>query len=236
METFQESKQFTATGVMMLVEEGKIGLDDKVTRYLTNAPPSWADIKVRNLLTHTSGLGDYPSDFDFRRDYTEDKLLTKVTATSLATCGGVWFEVFEMSVLNPSRIGNPANCRLILWPLKCLAHENRSDSLGITARFLYSTEPLRPHIAERAFEELGRFTHSGISQHRVELCGEVDAMSNCGGGHNLRPAGCGRGRELRIGNAGVAPNDREAKVPIRNSITQIPDAILPSGQRRPRIP
>src|SRR5207245_1073544 len=53
-------KQFTATAVMMLVEEGKIGLDDKVTKYLTNAPPSWADIKVRNLLTHTSGLGDYP--------------------------------------------------------------------------------------------------------------------------------------------------------------------------------
>jgi CubicO group peptidase (beta-lactamase class C family) len=43
-----------------------------------------ADIKVRHLLTHTSGLGDYPSDFDLRRDYTKDELLAKVVATPLA--------------------------------------------------------------------------------------------------------------------------------------------------------
>src|SRR5579859_811309 len=76
-------KQFTATAVMMLVEEGKVGLDDKVSKYFTNAPQSWADIKVRHLLTHTSGLGDYPRDFDLRRDYTEDELLAKVMVTPL---------------------------------------------------------------------------------------------------------------------------------------------------------
>ncbi len=77
-------KQFTATAVMMLVEQGKVGLDDKVSKYLTNAPQSWADIKVRHLLTHTSGLGDYPRDLDLRGDYTEEELLTKVMATPLA--------------------------------------------------------------------------------------------------------------------------------------------------------
>jgi CubicO group peptidase (beta-lactamase class C family) len=81
-------KQFTATAVMMLVEAGKIGLDDKVCKYFTNAPKTWADIKVRHLLTHTSGLGDYPSDFDFRRDYTEDQLLANVMATPLASAPG----------------------------------------------------------------------------------------------------------------------------------------------------
>ena len=77
-------KQFTATAVMMLVEEGKIGLDEKIGKYLTNVPASWANIKVRHLLTHTSGLGDYPSDFDLRRDYTQDELLAKVAVTPLA--------------------------------------------------------------------------------------------------------------------------------------------------------
>jgi len=77
-------KQFTATAVMMLVEEGKIGLDDKITKYLTNAPSTWASIKVRHLLTHTSGLGDYSSDFDLRRDYSEDELLAKVASTPLS--------------------------------------------------------------------------------------------------------------------------------------------------------
>ncbi len=77
-------KQFTATAVMMLVEEGKIDLEDRVSKYFTNAPAAWADIRVRHLLTHTSGLGDYPKDFDFRRDYTEDELLTHLMKTPLA--------------------------------------------------------------------------------------------------------------------------------------------------------
>jgi CubicO group peptidase (beta-lactamase class C family) len=77
-------KQFTATAVMMLVEDGKIGLEDKISKYFTNAPESWANIRVRHLLTHTSGLGDYPSGFDFRRDYTEDELLKCVMTNSLA--------------------------------------------------------------------------------------------------------------------------------------------------------
>ena len=77
-------KQFIAAAVMMLVEEGKLGLDDKINKFLTNAPESWVDVRVRHLLTHTSGLGDYPPDFDLRRDYTEDELLIKVAATPLA--------------------------------------------------------------------------------------------------------------------------------------------------------
>jgi CubicO group peptidase (beta-lactamase class C family) len=69
-------KQFTATGVMMLVEEGKVGLDDKVTKYFPGAPDSWNKITVRNLLTHTSGLKDYTDkNFDYRQDYTEEDLL-----------------------------------------------------------------------------------------------------------------------------------------------------------------
>jgi len=68
-------KQFTATAVMMLVEEGKLSLDDKITKYFTDGPESWNQITVRHLLTHTSGMGDYPKDFDMRRDYTEDELV-----------------------------------------------------------------------------------------------------------------------------------------------------------------
>src|SRR5688572_29107297 len=69
-------KQFTSTGVMQLVEAGKIGLDDPISKYLTDAPATWRDISIRHLLTHTSGIPDYTTDaFDYRRDYTEDELV-----------------------------------------------------------------------------------------------------------------------------------------------------------------
>jgi CubicO group peptidase (beta-lactamase class C family) len=76
-------KQFTATAVMMLVQEGKIRLEDNIRQYLTNAPQSWANIKVSHLLTHTSGLGDYPSGFDYRHDYTDDELLARLATAPL---------------------------------------------------------------------------------------------------------------------------------------------------------
>lgn len=77
-------KQFTATAVMMLVEEGKIDLDDKVGKYLGDVPEGWKNITVRNLLTHTAGMTDYPAGFDYRRDYTEDELLKQAQAIPLA--------------------------------------------------------------------------------------------------------------------------------------------------------
>ncbi len=68
-------KQFTSALVMLLVEEGKLGLDDRITRFSPDAPASWLNIRVRHLLTHTSGIPDYTDeDMDFRHDYTEDEL------------------------------------------------------------------------------------------------------------------------------------------------------------------
>jgi CubicO group peptidase (beta-lactamase class C family) len=77
-------KQFTATAVMILVEDGKIALDDGIGKYLDGAPESWKSVTVRHLLTHTAGLTDYPKDFDFRRDYTEDELLKRAAPIPLA--------------------------------------------------------------------------------------------------------------------------------------------------------
>ena len=72
-------KQFTATGIMMLVEEGKLGLDDKIAKYLGEAPETWKAITIRHLLTHTSGIKDYTgTDFDARGDFTEEQLLKKI--------------------------------------------------------------------------------------------------------------------------------------------------------------
>jgi CubicO group peptidase (beta-lactamase class C family) len=77
-------KQFTATAVMMLVEEGKLSLDDKIIKYFTDAPETWRNITIRHLLTHTSGLGDYPPDLDMRRDYTEDEMVQRIKSVPLA--------------------------------------------------------------------------------------------------------------------------------------------------------
>jgi CubicO group peptidase (beta-lactamase class C family) len=81
-------KQFTATGVMLLVEAGRLALDDPITKYLPEGAPRWNGITVRHLLTHTGGTTDYPPKFDFRRDYTEAALVTRAAAIPLAFAPG----------------------------------------------------------------------------------------------------------------------------------------------------
>lgn len=70
-------KQFTAAGILLLAEDGALTLDDRLAKHFPEGPSTWHRITVRHLLTHTSGLQDYGGDeIDFRRDYSEEDLLT----------------------------------------------------------------------------------------------------------------------------------------------------------------
>lgn len=81
-------KQFTAMGIMMLVEDGKIHLADSICRYFPDGPAGWAPVTVANLLSHTSGIAEYENEartgpngpFYLRLDNTEDELYRKIAA------------------------------------------------------------------------------------------------------------------------------------------------------------
>src|SRR5215471_6727293 len=80
------TKSFTATGIMMLVEEGKIHLDDSISSYLTDAPEAWKPITVRMLLGHTGGLKDRWEEKDsalWRIAYSTTTLYDAAKATPL---------------------------------------------------------------------------------------------------------------------------------------------------------
>lgn len=53
------SKLITSTAIFQLVEENKIHLNDKISLYIDNLPEKWANIEIKNLLSHSSGLPDY---------------------------------------------------------------------------------------------------------------------------------------------------------------------------------
>jgi CubicO group peptidase (beta-lactamase class C family) len=61
-------KQFIGAAIMLLVQEGKVRLDDRAAIYLDGSPEQWRDITVRQLLTHTSGLVRSFPNFDPNRE------------------------------------------------------------------------------------------------------------------------------------------------------------------------
>lgn len=52
------SKQFTCAAILLLQQDGKLSVNDKISKYLDSLPVSWQDITVRQLMNHTSGLRD----------------------------------------------------------------------------------------------------------------------------------------------------------------------------------
>jgi D-alanyl-D-alanine carboxypeptidase len=56
------TKVATAAGIVHLSQEGKLSLDDPISRFLPQTPPIAQDVLVRHLLHHTSGLPDWSMD------------------------------------------------------------------------------------------------------------------------------------------------------------------------------
>jgi len=80
------SKQFASEAVMLLVGEGKLKLDDSITKYLpANAPEIWKPITLRQLLNHTSGLKDWTEikKFSYRREYSSEEFIDLVRSFPL---------------------------------------------------------------------------------------------------------------------------------------------------------
>jgi CubicO group peptidase (beta-lactamase class C family) len=82
------TKQFTSTAVMQLVEQGKLSLDDDVTKYVPNAPTHGRRVLVRHLLNHTSGIPSYTDVGPIfgrvmRLDLSKDSLIATVKDDSL---------------------------------------------------------------------------------------------------------------------------------------------------------
>jgi CubicO group peptidase (beta-lactamase class C family) len=82
------SKQFVAAALALLAEEGKIGLDDRLSKYLPLFPRA-GDVTLRQRITHTSGLGNYtdttPREAFFRAartDYGDAELLAAMANTA----------------------------------------------------------------------------------------------------------------------------------------------------------
>ncbi len=66
------TKQFTVVAIMMLVEEGKIQLEDDITTVLPEYPTHGHTITIHHLLTHTSGIKSYTGMEDWRGKWRED--------------------------------------------------------------------------------------------------------------------------------------------------------------------
>jgi CubicO group peptidase (beta-lactamase class C family) len=79
------TKQFTAACILVLAQEGKLSVNDKLSQHLHNIPAAWQDITIRHLLNHTSGIKSYTGldGFELRRHLTQDQFIQAIGAYPL---------------------------------------------------------------------------------------------------------------------------------------------------------
>jgi D-alanyl-D-alanine carboxypeptidase len=74
------TKQFTAAGILLLVQQGKLSVGDKISAHLKGTPAAWTNIMIRHLLTHTSGIKSYTGldGFQLWRRLTQAQFIKRI--------------------------------------------------------------------------------------------------------------------------------------------------------------
>src|ERR1022692_1599279 len=197
------SKQLLAGTVLLLVQDGKLSLDDRVSRYLPNLTRA-SEVTIRQLLTHTSGYQDYypqdyvapfmekpvtagqildqwarkPLDFDpgTRWQYSNTNYAIAGRIVEKVT-GGPFFEFLSKRILQPLGMTTAIN----------LAEQTMGpqDAAGYTR---FALGPLRPAPAEGrgwlfAAGELAMTAHDlalwdiSLMEHKLLTPGSIEAMT-----------------------------------------------------------
>ncbi len=155
------TKQFTSSAVMQLVQQGKIGLDDDITKYLPTYPEHGRHILVRHLLNPTSGIPSYtdvgPSFGRVARlDLPHDSLIATVDHDSLMFEPGTHFYY------------NNTGYYLLGMILERVTGRKYGDyvqstlfaPLGMTQTVYCSTAPIIRHRAQGYAREAEGFTNA----------------------------------------------------------------------------
>ena len=153
------SKQFTAAAILMLQEQGKLSLDDKVAKWVPGLTRG-DEVSIRQLLSHTSGYQDYaPQDYmipEWEKPITAQQIMDRwakipldfdpgtkwqysntnyvIAGVIVEKAGGKpLYELLQERVLTPLNMTSATNTDLQKLP--------RSDPAGY---FRYALGPLRP--------------------------------------------------------------------------------------------
>jgi D-alanyl-D-alanine carboxypeptidase len=79
------TKQFTAAGILLLAQDGKLSVDNQIGNYLKDLPEAWTNVTIRHLLTHTSGIKSYTGldGFQIWRHLTQDQFIKAIGKQSM---------------------------------------------------------------------------------------------------------------------------------------------------------
>ncbi len=77
------SKPMLAMGIVLLAQQGKLSIDDPVSKHIADAPRAWSEITLKHLMQHTSGIVRESPAFDGNKQQLDADLIKATFATPL---------------------------------------------------------------------------------------------------------------------------------------------------------
>jgi len=137
------SKQFLATGIMLLVQDGRLAVDDPVVKYLPNAPESWRGITLGHFLTHTSGVLREGPAFDALKVQPDSLVIQSAFARPLEFPTGSKYQYCNVCYFTLAEI----IARVSGKPWDVFLTERVFRPMGMTATRTTTVRELVPHRA-----------------------------------------------------------------------------------------
>lgn len=137
------SKQFLATGIMLLAQDGRLSVDDPVTKYYPGAPESWRGITLRHFLTHTSGVTREGPAFDALKIQPDSVVIRSAFAQPLEFPTGSKYQYCNVCYFTLADI----IARVSGKPWDVFLAERVFQPMGMLATRATTTTALVPHRA-----------------------------------------------------------------------------------------
>jgi len=180
------NKMFTSVIIAQLVEQGRMSFDDPVSKYLPDYPNAAAakKIRIRHLLTHTSGLGSYFNDEFFRssrdRFRTVDEMMELAKGDSLAFEPGTRWSYSNTGMLVLGKVIEVVTGKDYFTYVR----EHITKPLGMTRTDAYELDRVNENLAigyEKEWDE------DGTKQYRNNIFLHVMRGGPAGGGYSTAP-------------------------------------------------
>ncbi len=88
---YSTSKLMSNIGVFQLIEKGKLSLEDNISKYIENLPQEWQEVKIKHLLTHSSGIPNLIAYHDILVDDSNAKVIERLSREKMEFITGNQF-------------------------------------------------------------------------------------------------------------------------------------------------
>jgi CubicO group peptidase (beta-lactamase class C family) len=153
------SKEFTATAILLLAQDGKLSLNDDVRRYFPEMPAYASAVTIRNLLNHTSGIRDY-------------FVLMNIAGRGVE--GPADTTDFLRFITRSAETNFPIGTRYL--------YSNSGFALLGQIVYRVSGKSLPQFLAERVFGPLGMRDSRSMADHRMIIANRAQGYAPGGGG------------------------------------------------------